>query len=78
MLFYCFSIWSSCETFHEEIVKLKEIFNRNSYPEKFTDRCIKKFLNKLYLPKVVELTTTKKELILKMPYLEQKSFEIRN
>ena len=78
MLFCCFSIWSSCETFHEEIVKLKEIFKRNLYPEKFIDRCIKKFLNKLYLPKVVELTTTKKELILEMPYLEQQSFEIQN
>ena len=43
MLFRCFSICSSYEKFHEEIVKLKEIFKRNSYPEKFIDRCIKKF-----------------------------------
>ena len=42
MLFRCFSICSSYEKFHEEIVKLKEIFKRNSYPEKFIDRCIKK------------------------------------
>ena len=56
-LFHCFSICSSYEKFHEEIVKLKEIFKQNSYPEKFIDRCIKKdFLNKLLIPKLVELT----------------------
>ena len=42
------------------------------------DTCIKKFLNKLYLPKVVELTAAKKELILVLPYLGQQSFEIWN
>ena len=57
MLFRCFSIYSSYENFHEETVKLKEIFKRNFYPEKFIDRCIKKFLNKLHVPKVVKLTT---------------------
>ena len=62
MLFRCFSICSSFEKFHKEIIKLKEIFKRNSYPEKFIDRCIKYFLNKLHVPKVVELTAAKKEL----------------
>ena len=78
MLFCCFSICSSSEKFHEEIVKLKEIFKLNSYPEKFIDRCIKRFLNKLYVSKVIELTAAKKELILVLPYLGQQSFEIRN
>ena len=64
--------------FHEEIVKLKEIFKRNSYPEKFIDRCIKIFLNKLHVPKIVELTAAKKELFLLLPYLGQQSFQIRN
>ena len=66
------------EKFHEEIVKLKEIFKRNYYSEKFKDRFIKKFLNKLHVPTVVELTAPKKELILVLPYLEQQSFKIRN
>ena len=64
MLFGCFSICFSYEKFHEEIVRLKKIFKRNSYPEKFIDRCIKKFLNKPHVPKVVELTAAKKELTL--------------
>ena len=61
-----------------EIAKFKEIFKRNSYPKKFVDRCIKNFLNKLHVPKVVELTAGKKELFLVLPYLGQESFEIRN
>ena len=71
MLFRCFSICSSYEKFHAEIVKLKGIFKRNSYPEKFMDRCIKNLLNKLHVPNVVELKAAKKGLILVLPYLEQ-------
>ena len=67
MIFCCFSICSSYEKFHEEIVKFKEIFKRNSYPEKFIDRCIKRFLNKRHVPKVIELTAAKKKLILVLP-----------
>ena len=74
-VFGCFSIYSSYEKFHEEIVKLKEIFKRNSYTEKFRDRYIQHFLNKLHIPKVTELTAAKKELILALPYLGQESFE---
>ena len=67
MLFRYFSICFSYEKFHEKIVRLKEIFKRNSYPEKFTGRCIKNFLNNIQVPKVVELTTAEKELTLVLP-----------
>ena len=43
-LFRCFSIYCPYEKFHEEIVKLKEIFEQNSNPEKFID--ILKFFQK--------------------------------
>ena len=76
--FSCFSICSSYEKFHEETVKLEEIFKRNSYPENFIDRCIKNFLNKLQIPQVVELTTAKRKLILVLPHLGQQLFEIGN
>ena len=59
MLFRCLSICSFYEKFHEAVVKLKEIFKRNSYPEKVIDTCIKKFLNKLHVPKIVDLTAAK-------------------
>ena len=78
MLFRCFLIYYSYEKFPEEIVKLKEIFEQNSYPEKFIDRCIKSFLNKLHVPKVVELTAVRMYVILVLPFLGQRSFEIPN
>ena len=37
MLFCYFSICSSYEKFHKEIVKLQETFKQNSYQEKFID-----------------------------------------
>ena len=40
MLFRCFLICSPYEKFQEAIVKLKEVFNQNFYPEKFADRYI--------------------------------------
>ena len=60
----CFSICSSYEKIHKEIAKFKEIFKRNSYPQKFIDRCIKNIFYEFHVPKVVELTAAKKELML--------------
>ena len=39
---------------------------------------LKKSLDKPHVPKVVELTAAKKELILVLLYLGQQSFEIQN
>ena len=39
---------------------IKEIFERNSCPEKLIDRCIKTFFTKFHVSKVVELTAAKK------------------
>ena len=50
MLFHCFSICYSYKKFHEEIVKLKEIFERNSYPEKFIELTVAKKELILVLP----------------------------
>ena len=41
-------------------------------------RWIKSFLNKLHVANVVELTATKKELILVLPYLGQQPFGIQS
>ena len=77
ILFRSFSICSSYKKFREEIVRLKEIFKRNSYPEEIQDRRMKNFLNKSRVLKAVGLTAAKKELILALSYLGQQSFEIR-
>ena len=48
------------------------------FPPRKSYRCIKNFLSKLHVPKVAEMTASKKELILVLPYVGQLSFEIRN
>ena len=49
LLFRYFSICSTYALFHLEVVKFKEIFLRNGYPSWFIDRCIKKFLEKIFI-----------------------------
>ena len=55
--------------FHFEIEKLKEIRLSNGYSNKFIGKCISKFLNKLYIKKLVILTVPKKQLYLVLPYM---------
>ena len=55
--------------FHFEIEKLKEVILFNGCSNKFIDKCILKFMNKLYIKKPVMLTVRKKQL-----YLENVSF----
>ena len=52
LIFRCYSICCSMELFHWEIMQLKEIFEKNGYGNKFFDRCLRTFLNKIYSQKV--------------------------
>ena len=54
LLHRCFNITSSYEKFHNEINALKQIFKLNGYPIQFIDRCIKQFLQKLYVTKAIQ------------------------
>ena len=38
--------------FHDEISKLKDIFGKNGYDNKFVDKCLQIFLNKIYTEKI--------------------------
>ena len=78
LLHRSFSICSSYEKFHEEIVLLKEVFKKNEYPQFFIDKCIKKYLNKLFVPKRIIHTVDKKQVLLVLPFLGPLSFEIRS
>ena len=73
-----FSICFSYEKFHEEIVLLKEVFKNNEYPQFFIDKCIKKYLNKLFVPKRIIHTVDKKQVLLVLPFLGLLSYEIRS
>ena len=67
-LLHCsFSIWSLFEKFHEEIVLLKDIFKKNEYPQFFIDKCIKKYLSKLFVPKGTVHAVHKKQILLVLP-----------
>ena len=78
LLHRSFSICSSYEKFHEEIVLLKEVFKKNEYPQFFIDKYIKKYLNKLFVPKRIIYTVDKKQVLLVLSFLGPLSFEIRS
>ena len=59
--------------FHFEIEKLKEILSSNGYSNKFIDKSILKFMNKLYIKKPVVLTVSKKQLYLVLPFMGKMS-----
>ena len=57
----CFNSTSSYEKFHNEINVLKLIFKVNGYSIQFIDRCIKQFLQKLYVTKAIQDTVNQKQ-----------------
>ena len=72
-----FKLCSNFELFHQEIENLKNIFRKNGYPVNFTDFCIKKYLNNLYVKKEVYLLAPQKQLTCVLPSLGKKSLQLR-
>ena len=68
---------SDFERFHQEIDKLKTIFENNGYPKSFVDFCIKNYLDKVFIKKEVVLKASKKELICVLPFLGKRSMQLR-
>ena len=48
-------------------VLLKDIFKKNEYPQFFIDKCIKKYLSKLFVPKGTVHAVHKKQILLVLP-----------
>ena len=78
LLYRSFSICSSYQKFHEEIVLLKGIFKKNEYPHFFIDKCTKTYLIKLFVPKRIVHNVQKNQVRLVLPFLGPSSFEIRS
>ena len=78
LLYRSFFICSSYEKFHEEIVLLKEVSKKNEYPQFFIDKCIIKYLNKLFVPKRIIHTVEEKQVLLVLPFLCPLSYEVRS
>ena len=57
-----FRICSSWSLFHQHLILLREIFQKNGYPENFIDRCFSLFLNRIRILKEKVPTVKKKPL----------------
>ena len=78
LLHRCFCLVSDMSMFHFEIEKLKEILLSNGYSNNFFDKCISKFMNKLYIKKPVMLTVPKKQLYLVLPFMGKMSALVKS
>ena len=70
-------ICSSYQNFHNEIVRIKEILVKNSFPRALIDRIIKSFLDKRFAPRPPAPQEAKTALLFCMPYLGRYSLQIK-
>ena len=78
LLYRAFSLCSSFELLHQEILKLKDIFKRNGYPISFIDKRVKRFLDKVFIEKKAFLTVSKKQLVCVLPFIGKTSLQLRS
>ena len=57
-----FTICSSYQSFHCELQNFKQIFSLNGYPTSLIDNCIRTFLDKIFSPKPLVHSCSKKIL----------------
>ena len=73
LLFRAFILCSNLELLHQEILNLKDTFQRNGYPCNFIDVYIKRFLDNIFIDKKVYALVPKKELVYVLPFIGKKS-----
>ena len=78
LLHCCLCLVSDISKFHFEIEKLKEILLSNERSNKFIDKCISKFMNKLYIERPVMLIVPKKQLYLVLPFMGKMSALVKS
>ena len=77
IIFCSLTICSGMPKFHQEIFKIKDIFIKNVYSERFLDKCVKTFLNKVFIPKRIIQTAEKKQVTIALPYMGMISTELK-
>ena len=77
ILFRYFSVCSSFQLFHLEVLEFKKIFLKNGYPLKIIDACIHKFLKKIFMDKVLKDTVPQRDYFITLPYLGPLSNKIQ-
>ena len=78
LLHKVFKLCSNFELFHQKIENLKNILKKNGYPVNFTNSCIKKYLDNLYVKKEVYLLAPKMQLTCVLPFLGKKLLQLRS
>ena len=72
-----FNICSPYQSFHCELQNFKQIFSLNVYPTSLIDNCIRTFLDKIFSPKPLVHSCSKKILFFCIPYTGQHGLQIR-
>ena len=77
IIFRSLTICSDMPKFHQEICKIKDIFIKNGYSERFIDKCVKTFFNKVFIPEPIIQTAEKKQVTIFVPYMGMISTEFK-
>ena len=72
-----YNICSNYENFQAQLESLRQILNRNSYPTRLFDSCVRTFLDKVSQPKPIVHSVSKKVLYFSLPYTGKHSLQIR-
>ena len=78
LLHRCFCLVSDMSRFTLKSKKLKEILSSNGYSNKFIDKRISKFMNKLYIKKPVMFTVPKKQRYLELHFMGKMSALVKS
>ena len=74
-------IWSICsnlQLFHIEVEKLKTILQKNMYPIKMIENCVRLFQNKIHKPKLQDDGNEEIKVVrLVLPFLGKQSLELK-
>ena len=77
LLFRIHTICSTWELMHREVLYLKNILRRNSYPRSLTDKLVKMFFDKMNRTRVPITTVPKQSFTILLPYLGSVSNKVK-
>ena len=72
-----YNICSKYENFQAQLESFRQILNRNSYPIRLFDSCVRTFLGKVSQPKPIVHYVSKRVLYFSLPYTGKHPLQIR-
>ena len=78
LVYRAYHLSSNLFNFHKEVTFLKNFFKDNSFPVLLVEKCIKKFLNKIYTTVQPIQTVPKKIVYVSFPYLDYMTGKLKN